>query len=205
MLVGEDGKTSPRTASVSDEGSNVIWPAPVEETVCLNPYLLTLFPPNRIPKLVAGPNQEALSTQSQSGHSIQIRSFLHPISYTQTFYHPFSVKDSEGMAASPSQGSSLPTSTSTSSSISLRLLTISPSTVYAVSSSLDKTQLAKEGTSIWALPMKNWLTQVDELIGGGMYQEAVVLMATLDVGALPEKVSPWLFLASRMLKLALYF
>lgn len=174
MLVGEDGNVSSKTAAVSNTGSNIIWPAAIEESACFDPYVLSLFPPNTLTKGTENTAQDVQSSQMHPSFSIQIRSFLHPVSYIQSFYYPFLASSPEAI---------------TPPNISLRLLTpSSASTVYAVSAPIDRTALISEGTTIWRFTMKKWLDQVDELIDGDLHLEALTLMSTLDSVELPEKV-----------------
>jgi hypothetical protein len=185
ILINSEGKASSKTASMSEDGSNVIWPAPMEDATCLNSYLVSLFPPNTLPSPTSNGQPNAPSTP-HPGFSIQIRSYLYPTSYIQTIQQPFNMPVIDQTSPSPATA---PTTAHAQLNSPLRLLTpTSSSTVYVVSAPSDRSQLTAEGTTLWSISMKKWLTQVDELIEDGLYLEALTLMATLDEAELPEKV-----------------
>jgi len=183
LLINGEGDVLSKTVSISEEGSNVIWPAPMEETTCLNFYLVSLFPPNTLPFHTQSSGKSNVPTQPHPGYSIQIRSYLYPTSYIQTYQYPFLANETEQQSIT-----NHPASASAYSSSNLRLLSpSSSSTVYTVSVPTDRSQFAAEGVTIWALSMKKWLAQVDELIGAELYEEALTLMASLGDAELPEK------------------
>jgi hypothetical protein len=48
--------------------------------------------------------------------------------------------------------------------------------------------LAAEGSALWLFDLKAWDTQIDELVAGGKYSEALELLESLEDGSIPNKV-----------------
>jgi Vam6/Vps39-like protein vacuolar protein sorting-associated protein 39 len=74
---------------------------------------------------------------------------------------------------------------------SLRLLTPSPlskAPFYVLSAPNDRTTLATEGTTLWMFCMQPWENQIDELVNGCKYVEALELLESLNDSDLPDKV-----------------
>lgn len=74
---------------------------------------------------------------------------------------------------------------------SIRFLTPSSgskSPVYAVSSRTDRASVTAEGQTIWLLQMRPWSEQLDELVEGESYEDALALLETIDKATLPDKV-----------------
>lgn len=72
-----------------------------------------------------------------------------------------------------------------------RLLTSSPSSetsLFLVSTPIDRATAATAGSTVWSLYMKPWGEQVDELVEAGSYSEALALLESIDEALLPVKV-----------------
>lgn len=72
----------------------------------------------------------------------------------------------------------------------IRLLTSSQgkSPVFFLSTPIDKTAAAAEGSRLWKLCMHPWNEQIDELVEKGSYLEALALLESIDEALLPDKV-----------------
>lgn len=89
----------------------------------------------------------------------------------------------------PVQYMVLPTATSSPSM--LRLLTPSSAAkapAFVVSTPTERNTAAAEGSAIWLLRMKSWGEQIDELVEGESYSEALALLDSIDEATLPDKV-----------------
>lgn len=78
---------------------------------------------------------------------------------------------------------------------SARLLTSSPnakSPLYVLTTPADRAVATAEGSTLWSFTMKPWGEQVDELVREGAYADALILLDSLDVAILPDKVSLYL-------------
>ena len=168
MLVNSEGK------AITSPLHEVIWPATMEETKYMKPYLVSLFGPNTIPIADISAHKDAQNSQQlYHNPSLQIRSTLHPASYTQTIPFPFSSETHQ------------PSSTTHT----LRLLATSPpSNLYCLSTPLDKQQITNDGSTLWAVSIKPWDVQIDELILEALYEEALALLDVIDKAVLPAKV-----------------
>ena len=85
----------------------------------------------------------------------------------------------------PAQGTPHP-------SYSARLLTCSPgakSPLYVLTIATDRTTATAEGSTLWSFSMKSWTEQIDELVQGRAYADALALLDSLDAAILPDKVS----------------
>lgn len=58
-----------------------------------------------------------------------------------------------------------------------------------LSTPTEKTAAAAQGSTIWLLTMQSWGAQIDELVDAGAYEEALLLLDTIDVAVLEDKVS----------------
>lgn len=73
----------------------------------------------------------------------------------------------------------------------VRLLTASASAkspLFFVTTPTDRAAATAEGSTIWQFNMKSWDAQIDELVVGGHYSDALALLDIIDVVALPDKV-----------------
>jgi hypothetical protein len=59
-----------------------------------------------------------------------------------------------------------------------------------VTTPIDRSTAAAEGSSIWQVYMKTWAEQIDELVHSGHYADALALLDTVDQAVLSDKVTP---------------
>ncbi|KDR78810.1 hypothetical protein GALMADRAFT_244386 [Galerina marginata CBS 339.88] len=169
FFIGRDGKTS--------RPSTIEWPSPPEEIAFVQPYIFSVFPAGTIPTQIQPTDSPpTTSTQSQPSFNstsvIQIRSSL-SLQTSQTLPFPFN--------------SSEPNATQNAL---VRLLTPSSfakAPLYVLTTPVDKATAASEGSSIWRFTIRPWSEQIDELVLGGKYSDALALLDTLDESALPDK------------------
>lgn len=57
-----------------------------------------------------------------------------------------------------------------------------------ITTPVDRTAAAAEGSSIWQFTMCPWADQIDEFVEGGYYADALKLLEVIDDIALPDKV-----------------
>lgn len=74
----------------------------------------------------------------------------------------------------------------------LRLLTTTPGTgpsapAFVLSTPTDRAALASEGSTLWALVLRPWSAQVDELVHAGKYADALALLGVVSVQPDPTK------------------
>ena len=74
----------------------------------------------------------------------------------------------------------------------LRLLTTTPGTgpsapTFVLSTPTDRAALASEGSTLWALVLRPWGAQVDELVHAGKYADALALLGVVSVQPDPTK------------------
>lgn len=148
-------------------------------TAFIKPYIFSVFPAGTLPTQAQPVESPTSATIAQTQpvfnptSVIQIRSSL-SLQVSQTLPFPFNVSD--------------PTATQNAT---IRLLTSSPSAkspLYALTTPLDKTAAANEGSSLWRFAIKPWAEQIDELVLAGRYSDALELLDTLDDGVLSDKV-----------------
>lgn len=166
FFIGPDGRLS--------RPNGITWPALADEAAFTRPYVLASVPAS-----------SALVTLPR----IHVRSCL-SLSETQTLVYPF---NEDKASTEGTQPSSLPVSSSSSNTLSatLRLLTASHSTnspTFVLSTPTEKAALTANGSTIWALKMQDWGSQIDELVSEGQFEEALTLMGSLDVAILPDMV-----------------
>ncbi|KAJ7880982.1 hypothetical protein B0H14DRAFT_3763074 [Mycena olivaceomarginata] len=175
IFIGPDATPS-RPASIE-------WPAPPEDIAFVKPYIFSVLPPGSIPPPSPKPGSEASATGSQPANVtpttvIQIRSSISLLP-TQTLSFPFN-QPPPSAAAAPT-----PTINAT-----VRLLTASASAkspLFFVTTPTDRAAATAEGSTIWQFNMKSWDAQIDELVVGGHYSDALALLDIIDVVALPDK------------------
>ncbi|KAJ7760728.1 hypothetical protein DFH07DRAFT_430267 [Mycena maculata] len=172
IFIGPDAAPS-RPASVE-------WPAPPEDIAFVKPYIFSVLPPGSIPppspKAGAEPSAQANFTPTTV---VQIRSSISLLP-TQTLSFPFTHPSSSS--------STLPHAPTTNATV--RLLTPSASAkspLFFVTTPTDRTAATAEGSTIWQFRMKLWGAQIDELVVAGQYSDALALLDTIDVSALPDK------------------
>ncbi|KAJ6468361.1 hypothetical protein C8R45DRAFT_1018454 [Mycena sanguinolenta] len=160
--------------------ATVEWPGPPEEIAFVKPYIFSVLPPGSIPapspKLGAEAAPQAANVTPTT--VVQIRSSISLLP-TQTLSFPFN---------NPASSSSAIHSPITNATV--RLLTPSASAkspLFFVTTPTDRAAATAEGSTIWQFKMKPWDTQIDELVAAGQYSDALALLDTIDVVALPDK------------------
>ncbi|KAF7375244.1 Rab guanyl-nucleotide exchange factor [Mycena sanguinolenta] len=158
----------------------VEWPAPPEEIAFIKPYIFSVLPPGSIPAPSPKLGSEATTPAATVTPTtiVQIRSSISLLP-TQTLSFPFH---------DPASSSSAIHSPITNATV--RLLTPSASAkspLFFVTTPTDRAAATAEGSMIWQFKMKSWNTQIDELVAAGQYSDALALLDTIDVIALPDK------------------
>ncbi|KAF8207076.1 hypothetical protein K438DRAFT_1713917 [Mycena galopus ATCC 62051] len=175
IFIGSDATPSRPTS--------VEWPAPPEEIAFVKPYIFSVLPPGSIPPPSPKPGAETSGIGSQAVNVtpttvVQIRSSISLLP-TQTLPFPFHNPASSSSAIHP------PTTNAT-----VRLLSPSASAkspLFFVTTPTDRTAATAEGSTIWQIKMKSWDAQIDELVVAGQYSDALALLDTIDIVALPDK------------------
>jgi hypothetical protein len=62
------------------------------------------------------------------------------------------------------------------------------SPLYVITTPVEKTVAANEGSSLWKFDMKSWTEQIDELVLKKMYSDALALLDVLDDEQISDKV-----------------
>ncbi|KAF8183420.1 hypothetical protein BJ912DRAFT_906001 [Pholiota molesta] len=165
FFVGPDGKLSRPTT--------IEWPSLPEEIAFVNPYIFSVLPAGTVPQ--AEPSLAASNTTQPSfipTSVIQIQSSL-SLQIIQRLPFPFNATEATAIQ-----------------NALIRLMSPSntnKSPLYVVTTPVDKTTAASEGSSIWRFTMKPWSDQLDELVLAGQYSDALALLDTLDEAAIPDK------------------
>ncbi|PCH42287.1 rab guanyl-nucleotide exchange factor [Wolfiporia cocos MD-104 SS10] len=167
LFLGSDGKLTRET--------RVDWPAPPEELAFVKPYIFSVLPAGSVPMSHIEVSSGTPSSQTPFVPSpvLEIRSSL-SLAPVQTLPFPPAAADAAGAG----------------SQHSVRLLTNSSSVktpLFLVTTPTDRTAAAASGSSIWCFRMKSWSEQVDELVEGGMYADALALLDTIEEAVLPDK------------------
>ncbi|TFK35543.1 hypothetical protein BDQ12DRAFT_634973 [Crucibulum laeve] len=162
--------------------SNIEWPVPPDEIAFVKPYIFSVLPAGTVP---AHPIDACIPSASQPAPSfipttvVQIRSSI-SLQTSQIIPFPFDTPDSGSRPVSPTS----------ILNASVRLLTASPSAkspLFLVTTPIDRTAAAVEGSSIWEFTMKSWVEQIDELVVMGQYADALALLDTIEEAVLPDK------------------
>ncbi|KAF8841813.1 hypothetical protein BDN67DRAFT_900734 [Paxillus ammoniavirescens] len=189
VVVGGDGRM---------KGNSINWPTQPEEIAYVNPYIFSILPPGTV-LFEEGSDGSSSSSSPPSQPSlipapvVQIISSINMLP-VQTFAFPFF------------QPSTYPNASSNTSvmNTSLRLLTtcITPSPsnttamittpktlppLFLVSTSLDRTLAAAEGTTVWRFTMCEWDAQINELVERGSYTDALALLERVQGPAITPK------------------
>jgi hypothetical protein len=202
VFIGKDGKPS------RDKG--VEWVASPDEIAFIKPYIFSVFPAGTVPSQILDGLTESVSTagaaavgglvgtatgQQQAPSMIptsvvQIHSSISP-HISQIFPIPFSIP-------------SLPTTESTATASTIATTTAVPpqnaiihiplsasstqSPLYVITTPTDKAAAQAEGSSIWQFVMRPWADQIDELVLGRLYSDALELLDVVNDSALSDKV-----------------
>ncbi|KAJ3504846.1 hypothetical protein NLJ89_g7728 [Agrocybe chaxingu] len=170
FFIGPDGKPS-RTETIE-------WPAPPEEIAFVKPYVFSVLPAGTVPTQSQPSESSSPSGSDQSAFNstvvVQIRSSL-SLQVSQTLPYPFNTAVSD---INPTQNAQV------------RLLTSSASAkspLYLLTTPVDKTAAANEGSSVWRFTLRPWSDQIDELVLAGQYSDALALLDTLDEVQISDK------------------
>jgi len=96
-------------------------------------------------------------------------------------------------AKSTDDTATIPTSTqptaAQNATIHIPLFSLSTkSPLYVITTPTDRNLAAAEGSTIWQFPMRPWEDQIDQLMLGGLYADALRLIDVIEDDALPDKV-----------------
>lgn len=157
----------------------------------VKPYVLSILPAASalsLPLTATRSGTAAAASQPR----VQVRSTL-SLSNVQTLSHPFvePSADDNTQSTSSSVASVLTTPTPASQNVAMRLLTASPgatSPAFLLTTPTDKAAAAAQGSTIWLFTMQNWGAQIDGLVDVGKYEEALMLLDTIDPTVLEDKV-----------------
>jgi hypothetical protein len=218
VFLGKDGKPS--------REKNLEWVTSPDEIAFIKPYMFSVFPAGTVPSQILGGSVESVATsgtgtgtaagtvQGQQGPSmiptsvIQIRSSISS-HISQIFPLPFAVPlpptPTTSLAAVISDDTSSITTAASAQPTAAQNATIriplsaslTKSPVYVITTPAEKNAAAMEGSSIWQFAMRSWADQVDELVLGGFYADALQLLDVIDDAALPDKVTHILFFDTR--------
>ncbi|KAF4597180.1 Vacuolar morphoproteinsis protein 6 [Pleurotus pulmonarius] len=170
LIVGPDSKPS--------RPMSLLWPAPPDDITFIRPYIISVLPAGT----VADPRSSPTITSTSTTTTLQIYSSL-SLTPTQSLSFPFIASDTS--ALSVAQATSVPQSNAT-----VRLLTsLQPSKapVFFITTPVDRTAAAAEGSTLWGLTMRPWAEQVDEMVLAGQYRDALGLLNNVDDALLPDK------------------
>lgn len=147
--------------------------------------MFSVCPPNTVPLLdEAGTSSATTIPQSViPAPVVQIVSAINLLP-VQTLPFPFPLPES------------LPNLAVTSNS-TIRLLTTiqsAKSSLFLISTPVDRALATAEGSCVWRFEMKSWGEQIDELVQNGRYSDALALLDTLDQLSLSDKVNEFMYL-----------
>ncbi|KAF9472733.1 hypothetical protein BDN70DRAFT_886627 [Pholiota conissans] len=169
FFIGPDAKLSRPTT--------IDWHALPEEIAFVNPYIFSVLPAGTVPiPAQLSDTSSTISSTTQPSFIptsvLQIQSSL-SLQIVQRLPFPFNASETTAIQ-----------------NALIRLMTPSntnKSPLYVLSTPVDKTAAASEGTSLWRFTMKPWSDQLDELVLAGQYSDALALLDALDDTAVPDK------------------
>jgi len=198
VFIGQDGKPS--------REKNLEWVAPPDEIAFIPPYVFSIFPAGSVPtQLLGGLTGSVVATTTLAGQQVTSMiptSVVHVQSsissqISQIFPLPFrsSLTDMNN-ATSTDDTATIPTTTqptaAQNATIHIPLFSLSTkSPLYVITTPTDRNLAAAEGSTIWQFPMRPWEDQIDQLMLGGLYADALRLIDVIEDDALPDKVR-WL-------------
>ncbi|KIJ07903.1 hypothetical protein PAXINDRAFT_164538 [Paxillus involutus ATCC 200175] len=192
VVVGGDGRM---------KGNSINWPTQPEDIAYVNPYIFSILPPGTVlfeegsdgnssssPPPISTSPQIQIQVQGQSQPSlipapvVQIISSINMLP-VQTFAFPFSQSstclNTSSIASVTNTSLRLLTTCITPPPSNTTTMTITPKTpppLFLVSTSLDRTLAAAEGTTVWRFTMREWDAQINELVERGSYTDALALL-----------------------------
>ncbi|KAL0955078.1 hypothetical protein HGRIS_003995 [Hohenbuehelia grisea] len=167
VVVGVDAKIT--------RPSTIAWHGAVEDIASVKPYIFAILPPGPDPSQradvtsVSGTQVPLIATTM-----IQIYSAI-SLAPVQTLPFPFEAVSSSSASPPPNAIVRLLTSQS------------GKAPIYFITTPVDKTLATSEGSTIWQLSMRPWAEQVDELVQAGRYNDALMLLDTIETTLLPDK------------------
>ncbi|KAF8333851.1 hypothetical protein F5887DRAFT_991627 [Amanita rubescens] len=173
IFIGKDGKPSRPT--------NVEWPVAPEETTFIKPYIASILPAGTVPSTGNSSGSVNAAQSFNPTPLVQIRSSL---SFLPVQTLPFPFINSSGSSLS------LSTTLAVTQNALVRLLTPSSnlkSQLFMVTTPIDRTLAANEGSTIWQTTMKTWAEQLDELVLAEQYSDALGLLDVIDEAMLSDK------------------
>ncbi|KAG9314800.1 vacuolar sorting protein 39 domain 1-domain-containing protein [Chiua virens] len=178
-------------ADAKMKGNSITWSTQPEEIAFVNPYIFSILPPGTVPVTVE-------SSSSASNISLPTNSSSLPqeaAQTQQTFIQAPVLQIISSINMLPVQTIAFPfpqAAVANATNSSLRLLTVNigsthpsatfattleiPSHLFLISTPLDRTLATSEGTSVWKFAMRDWDTQIDELVSQASYAEALALL-----------------------------
>ena len=151
----------------------------------MKPYIFSVLPAGTVPL----PPSDPASSFNQTT-SVEIRSSL-SLLVSQSVPFPFNVSQ-------PQTNITHGTTTGPVASVPnahIRLMTATAgakSPLYVMTTPMDKTSAANEGSSLWKFDIKPWTEQIDELVLKKMYSDALALLDVLDDEQVADKVDRFL-------------
>ncbi|KAI0324590.1 hypothetical protein GY45DRAFT_1331365 [Cubamyces sp. BRFM 1775] len=165
FIISTEGKPS--------RSENIDWAAPPDEIALVKPYVFAILPSGSVPTSQVDGSAATSASAFIPSPVVEIRSSI-SLSTVQTIPFP---------------RTSITANASTASH-AVRLLTPSPSSkspLFVVSTPTDRTAAAASGSAIWRFQMKPWNQQIDELVEGGSYTDALALLDSLDAALVADK------------------
>lgn len=146
-----------------------------DTSALVKPYVFAILPPGTVPTLQLDNIPGISASTFVASPVIEIRSAI-SLSPVQTIPFP--------------PGPLTPFATAATHTI--RLLSPSPSAkspLFVVSTPVDRTAAANNGSAIWCFRMKPWTQQINELVDAGAYAHALSLLESLDSALITNKVN----------------
>ncbi|KAF5392213.1 hypothetical protein D9757_001433 [Collybiopsis confluens] len=169
IIIGRDAKSC-RPESIG-------WPAPPEEIAHIKPYIFSVLPPGS----AHSPETDPVPQNYTPTSVIQIRSSISLLP-TQTFFYPF-----KEVSRSSSPGPLTQSSPQINATIRLMTPSTTSTSLFFVTTPVDRTAAANEGSTVWQCKIKPWTEQIDELVLLGKFSDALQLLETIDAKTFLEQ------------------
>jgi len=196
IFIGQDGKPS--------REKNLEWVVPPDEIAFIPPYVFSIFPAGSVPTQVLGGSKgSVVATTTLTGQQVTSMiptSVVHVQSsissqISQIFPLPFrfSLMDMNNATSTDDTTATIPTTiqptAAQNATIHIPLFSLSTkSPLYVITTPTDRNLAAAEGSTIWQFPMRPWVDQIDQLMLGGLYADALRLIDVIGDDTLPDKV-----------------
>ncbi|KAJ3573523.1 hypothetical protein NP233_g2376 [Leucocoprinus birnbaumii] len=202
IFVGKDGRPS--------RERNIEWVASPDEIAYIRPYMFSVFPSGTVPTQILGGSTESVAPTSAAGAPtsqplptmiptsvVQSRSSISS-HISQVFPIPFSSPTSPTTSPTNAPADETASITTTATAVQptaaqnaiIRIPLGASSTkspLYLITTPTDRAAATAEGSSIWQISMRPWTDQIDELVLGGYYADALQLLDVIDDSALLDK------------------